>query len=582
MVLPIPAAHELESCRFLLQGQAKILADRLYGSDGPTVGTSFDEIETVTGAVSLEFRKRLLDLLMARQAEAMHRHLPEELRLCPSCGQETIAKDPEPRVLHGRGVTVEWMEPQRYCGHCRRAFFPQSKSLGIDLGHYSVSLLNVISYAGANKVSFREASKDLQMMAGEAVKEKQVERLTKRIGQERLAERDAEVERFVGLPLVQRCEQAPADVEPLGDKQVAVVMADAGMLQLRAAPVESGDLEKALSSAAGILEKDDLEPAEEGDDDDQDKPPSGRHWREDKVGLVMTMQSEVSESDPCPEIPETFVDLQRVSRIVRGLKKSAALRAEEESVSGSSTGQTLEEQTDEALEEIEYKGPKLEKRRVVASRQSWPVFGVILACAAWMAGYAKAKRKAFVADGARSIWRVWQSRFSSYVPILDFIHALSYVYAAAKAVGQDEGEGWRLYVEWIRWVWGGHVALVIERLRQWQEQHGKPEKGESETSLRSVVAKSLRYLTNNQGKMKYAEYRKQGLPLVSSLVESMVKQISRRVKGTEKFWSDEGAEAIIQLRADYLSDGDIMTNFWKRRQAAANGQRHYRCNNSAA
>ena len=198
---------------------------------------------------------------------------------------------------------------------------------------------------------------------------------------------------------------------------------------------------------------------------------------------------------------------------------------------------------------------------------------------AWMAGFAKAKRKAFVADGARAIWRVWKSRFSSYVPILDFIHALSYVYAAAKVVGgENDAEGWRLYVEWIRWVWQGRVATVIERLQQWQQDHGAPEKGESATTNRSVVAKSLRYLTNNQDKMKYAEYRKQGLPLVSSLVESMVKQISRRVKGTEKFWGEEGAEAILELRGDYLSDGEVMEGFWQRRQAAATGQRPYRTN----
>jgi len=33
----------------------------------------------------------------------------------------------------------------------------------------------------------------------------------------------------------------------------------------------------------------------------------------------------------------------------------------------------------------------------------------------------------------------------------------------------------------------------------------------------------------------------------SSLVESVVKQVNRRVKGSEKFWSEEGAEAILQL-----------------------------------
>ena len=91
-----------------------------------------------------------------------------------------------------------------------------------------------------------------------------------------------------------------------------------------------------------------------------------------------------------------------------------------------------------------------------------------------------------------------------------------------------------------------------------------------------VVARSLGYLQNNEGRMKYSEYRKEGLPIVSSLVESMVKQIGRRVKGTEKFWTDEGAEAILQMRADYLSDGDVMTQFWQRRQAQATGQRCYR------
>ena len=295
------------------------------------------------------------------------------------------------------------------------------------------------------------------------------------------------------------------------------------------------------------------------------------------MGLVLTMKSEVSEADPCPEIPETFIDRQRVGKIVRGLKKSAALRAEEDGAAEASSASPLEEAVEQA--EIDYQGPKLETRLVLASRKSWPIFGVMLACMAWMAGFAKAKRKAFVADGARAIWRVWKSRFSSYVPILDFIHALSYVYAAAKVVGgENDAEGWRLYVEWIRWVWQGRVATVIERLQQWQQDHGAPEKGESATTNRSVVAKSLRYLTNNQDKMKYAEYRKQGLPLVSSLVELMVKQISRRVKGTEKFWGEEGAEAILELRGDYLSDGEVMEGFWQRRQAAATGQRPYRTN----
>ena len=76
--------------------------------------------------------------------------------------------------------------------------------------------------------------------------------------------------------------------------------------------------------------------------------------------------------------------------------------------------------------------------------------------------------------------------------------------------------------------------------------------------------------------MKYDEYRTAGLPITSSLMESAVKQINQRVKGTEKFWSEPGSEAVLQLRADYLSDGQPLDAFWQRRQAAATGQRRYR------
>jgi superfamily I DNA/RNA helicase len=61
--------------------------------------------------------------------------------------------------------------------------------------------------------------------------------------------------------------------------------------------------------------------------------------------------------------------------------------------------------------------------------------------------------------------------------------------------------------------------------------------------------------------MKYPEYRKVGLPVSSSLVESLIKEMNYRVKGTEKFWDNpEGAEAILQVRAALLSDDDRLAS----------------------
>jgi hypothetical protein len=76
--------------------------------------------------------------------------------------------------------------------------------------------------------------------------------------------------------------------------------------------------------------------------------------------------------------------------------------------------------------------------------------------------------------------------------------------------------------------------------------------------------------------MQYDKYRRLGLPITTSAVESTIKQINRRVKASEKFWSNAGAEAVLQLRADYLSETQPMDRFWVERQAHATGQREYR------
>ena len=147
------------------------------------------------------------------------------------------------------------------------------------------------------------------------------------------------------------------------------------------------------------------------------------------------------------------------------------------------------------------------------------------------------------------MWRKW---FSVLLPILDFVHALCYVYAAALA-GRTTDEGWTLYCQWAQWVWSGQVPLVIAALEERLQELGQPEADEPESSPRKQVAKTLGYLKNQRSRMRYDAYRQAGLPITSSGVESTIKRINRRVKGSEKFWS-VGAEALLTLAADHLSD----------------------------
>ena len=410
--------------------------------------------------------------------------------------------------------------------------------------------MKTIVYAGTQLTSFAQGSAALEALGGLSVATKQVERITEKIGQERVEQRDEAVQAFLALPLMDRCKSPVANPPP--ESNVATVMMDGGRLQILDRSKRDPDLTETA---------------------DDDPPERNGHWREDKIGLLMTMTSKVSADDPCPKIPENFIDPTRIFKLAReikghvgGAKDESTEPPESETESMNDAGQNTDAATTT---------PKPRVRTMVATREPAQRFGEILAWAAWARGFAAAGRKAFVADGASTNWTIQKQWFSDYVAILDFIHALSYVFAAAMA-GRGFRAGWEAYTAWIQQVWSGRVDEVIAALEVRQSELGAPEEADGETSPRRVVAEALTYLRNNKDRMRYDEYRKAGLPITSSHMESTVKMFNRRVKGTEKFWSEEGAEAILQLRADHLSETEPLKTFWENRQATATGRRRYR------
>jgi len=446
-------------------------------------------------------------------------------------------------------------------------------------------VLAKIIYAGSNNTSYQQAHDDLGHLAELDVSAKQVRRLCKRIGDERVQERDAAVSAYQALPLVAR-KSAPAGLTP---PALAVVGVDGGRVQIferphgaaAGAPANPAAAEPAAQpdhevgagapSHAGLIPPgpQPAAPAAAAEEDDDEK--RGRFWREDKIGLLLTMQSEPSAQDPCPQIPKTFLNPARMTKLVRELKKRAPPQEEAAKETDDPDAGAAALRGNEAR----WEPPEVQASQLVATRRSWAQFGPMVATAAWALGFFAAARKAFLADGAENNWALHRQLFSSFVPILDFIHALSYVFASALA-GRSFKEGWAVYERWIQWVWSGAVARVIAELAVRQAELGTPAPEDPEGSPRAVVGRALTYLQNNQERMRYADYRRQGLPLTSSYVESAVKQINRRVKGTEKFWNEAGAEEVLQLRADSLSDGDVMEAYWERREINESGQNRYR------
>lgn len=92
---------------------------------------------------------------------------------------------------------------------------------------------------------------------------------------------------------------------------------------------------------------------------------------------------------------------------------------------------------------------------------------------------------------------------------------------------------------------------------------GEPTSVEDRHDPRRLVSEARTYLRNNQTRMDYPRYRRNGLPTTSSLVESLVGEVNARVKSTQKHWNrSDGAGSILQLRAAVLSQDDRLPRFF--------------------
>ena len=370
-------------------------------------------------------------------------------------------------------------------------------------------LHKVVAAAGQLK-SFAQAAAALRLLAGLDISARHVGRLTQQAGVALARTRDDKAEQ-------RRRRRAPAvGATPA----VAVVEVDGGRLGTR----QPG-------CGPGVHQ------------------PQGK---EDKIACLASVRSATQEADPQPEPPPSFLSPPRVTRLVRQMRAAAAGAAPEPDGPAAAAPPAAGDERWEGA-------PRRLVRTCVATMQDSRAFGPLVAGEAHSRRFYQAARRAFVADGQAYNWTIQRGYFPDFEPIADFLHVLCYLYLAAQAVGVAEAERWSLYVGWLRSCWQGQASAAMAALAAAQERLGRPPLGEelAERDPRRLVAEALRYLKNNQKRMDYPRYRRQGLPVTSSLVESLVGEFNARVKGRGKFWNRPlGAEPILQLRAALLSEDD--------------------------
>jgi len=365
----------------------------------------------------------------------------------------------------------------------------------------------------------------MKQVGDQAVSAKTIERVVHDVGPELAQRRDADPKTDEALAM-----------RPASPPELAVVECDGGRIRTR----EPGQ-------GPGV-------------------PTTTEGWRETKNAVLIRASRTVSDDDPQPEPPACFCDAEHVAKIA----ETAAL-----SVAASSPGSVPNPCQEE--------GPGLTKpapaddwrpkrlvRTVLASIAESKDFGKQMEREAKRRRFFEAQAKAFLGDGLPWNWSIWKKHFRDFTPILDFIHVLSDLFLAAKAVHEAAEDAWSQYLAWMRGAWRGEVEQVLEELRAWQSRHGVPDPDTPESDPRQVLAMTINYLENNRERMKYPDYRQAGLPVTTAWMESLVKEMNYRVKGTEMFWNDpDGAEAILQVRAASLCDDERLAKHLRSRAGCA-------------
>lgn len=400
----------------------------------------------------------------------------------------------------------------------------------LDSHGFSPTIAGKIVRAAARSTSFDAAAASLADEAEISISSRQVGRIAHEVGRQLLEARDQRVDAFRNKEAKPEAPVAP---------RLAVVSVDGGRLHTRS---------EAPGQGPGVHE-----PA----------------WREDKVADFVTMSTQSHDTDPHPDLPACFTKKREVVELVQGIAGQGALAdVIEEGGEGPPVLAVFEPADDPPKPKWP---PEPLVRTCLGTLEPSDAFGPMTAAEAHRRNFFAAQSRAFVGDGGAWIWTLHRTYFPKFEPIVDFVHVLTHVYLAAKAVGGSAAAVWTRYLNWATACWQGRVATVLKELRAIHEAMPPPENPEDlkSTDPYEVIRLTIGYLTHNESRMDYPRYRRAGLPTCSGLVESLVKQFNRRVKGTEKFWNPSQAETILQLRAAFLCEDQTLNRHLKNRPVSA-------------
>lgn len=178
--------------------------------------------------------------------------------------------------------------------------------------------------------------------------------------------------------------------------------------------------------------------------------------------------------------------------------------------------------------------------------------------------------KVVLCDGARGIWSYIEGspRYEGFELLIDYWHTVEHLSLAAEALfgkGSDEAAKWyNNYAEKLLESDGG-ARSALKSMAYYATTLNLPK------SRREDLKVQQTFFERNQSKMKYADFRRRGLPIGSGPVEAACKTlIKQRMCCSGMRWTREGGQRILDLRCYVKSNRwDILWHEYMNLIAAA-------------
>lgn len=172
-------------------------------------------------------------------------------------------------------------------------------------------------------------------------------------------------------------------------------------------------------------------------------------------------------------------------------------------------------------------------------------------------GWSRARKQVVIGDGAEWIWNLVGEHFPGAIEIVDLFHARQHLWdLAAKLYPSQEAEKRRWVLKHQHLLDQGQIEKLVGAL--WALSGTHP-------TLKPALATEANYFQRNADRMRYPQFRQQGLFVGSGVVEAACKTvIAARLKRSGMFWTVRGANAIIALRCCRLSGK--FEDYWESRR----------------